>query len=93
MKPKKQELIAKLQRENRELKAQLVSNHHFASMDLKKFTIDRCMGSAVILELTCLGGKIKIDPVAISDGLSDETIAALKEDLIRSYNKAVEFKP
>ena len=89
---KKLDQIAQLQRKNRELEAQLVHQHHFASIELDKLNTDHMMGSAVILELTFLGGKV-IGPVAIKDGLSLETIKALKADLVRSYEKTVEFKP
>lgn len=85
--------IAKLEREKKELEAQLVFRHHFASAELDKMSIDRMMGSAVILEMKALGGKFGVDPVAISDGLSEETIKAIKADLVRSYNQAIEFKP
>ena len=88
-----QDLIAKLERENMELKAQLVFRHHFASRELDKFTIDRMTGSCVIVSMVALGGKTKMDPIAIRDGLSDETIASLKKDIQRSYDSAVEFKP
>lgn len=51
------------------------------------------MGSAVIITLTSLGGKELILPSAIRDGLSKETIAAIKLDLKRSYEVATVFKP
>lgn len=84
---------ADLQRKVKELEAQLVHQYHFASLGVEKADMRRTMGSAVILELTYLGGRKVIEPVAIKDGLSDETIAAIKADLKRSYERAVEFKP
>lgn len=51
------------------------------------------MGSGVLLELTFIGGKEAISPVVIKDGLSAETIAAIKADIRRSYELAVAFKP
>lgn len=86
-------LIADLRRELREAKAMAVHNYHFASKEIEKLSIDRCMGSAVILELTLLGGKKGVEPVAIRNGLSAETIAAIKADLKRSFEWATEFKP
>ena len=93
MKPKKSELLAKLQRENKELKAQLVHAYHFACKDIDAMSMDRCMGSAVILELTSLGGNKNVGPVAIRNGLSPDTIKAIKDDLRSSYEEAIEFKP
>jgi hypothetical protein len=87
------ELIAELQRKLKESEAQQASTYHFAAAELKRLSLDRCMGGAVILELTTLGGKKKVGPVAIRDGLSPETIAAIHADLARSYALAVEFKP
>lgn len=82
---------ADLARKVKELEAQLASTYHFASVDLHK--AGDLGGSAVILELTWLGGKAAICPVAIRGGLSPETIAALRNDLARSYDEAIEFKP
>lgn len=86
-------LIAELQRKLRESEAQRASAYHFAASELKRLSLDRCVGSAVILELTLLGDNRKVGPVAIRDGLSAETIAAIKSDLVRSYESAVELKP
>lgn len=83
---------ADLQRQVKELHAQLVHQYHFASFYLDKASISKTFGSAVILELTFLGGHKVMEPVAIKDGLSDETIAAIKADLKRSYDRTVEFK-
>jgi len=83
----------KLIRENEELKAQLVHTYHFASQELDKLGTDRMMGSAVILSLKSLGGLKTCGPVAIRGGLSKETIEAIKADLKRSYEEAIEFKP
>lgn len=86
-------LIARLQRELREAKAMAVHNYHFASKEIDKLSIARCMGSVVILELTLPGGKKGVEPVAIRNGLSTATIAAIKADLKRSFEYATEFKP
>jgi hypothetical protein len=84
---------ADLQRKVKELEAQLVHQYHFATAEIGKASIQKTFGSAVILELTFLGGRKVCEPVAIKDGLSDETIAAIKADLKRSYERTVEFKP
>lgn len=84
---------ADLAREVKELKAQLASTYHFASVNLPKANQDRMMASGVLLELHALGGREIIEPVVIRGGLSDDTIAALQRDMARSYESAVEFKP
>jgi hypothetical protein len=82
-----------LQREVKELKAQLASSGYFAAQDLKKLSTDRIMGSAVIIEMTTLGGRLVVSPFAICDGLSQATIDALTADLVRSYELATQLKP
>jgi hypothetical protein len=51
------------------------------------------MGSGVILSMTFLGGKEVFEPVMIRNGLSKETIEAIKADLVRSFEYATEMKP
>ena len=82
-----------LERKVRELEAQLVHRCHFASRTIDKAGIKSLTGSGVIISLVTLGGREIIEPVCIRDGLSDETIAALKADFVRSYEIATMFKP
>jgi len=91
-KQSKAQRIIELERKLKEAQACQIHTHHFASAELDRFGIDKMMGSGVILELSALGGRA-LTPVMISDGLSAETIAAIKADLVRSYNKKTEFKP
>jgi hypothetical protein len=81
-----------LEREVKELKAQLSSSYHFAHQTIDKASIDRLLGSGVLLELTGIGGKEIISPVMILNGLSKETIEALKADFKRSYDYATELR-
>ncbi len=74
-----------------ELEAQLAHRYHFANADLHKAGTAHKMASGVLLQLTAIGGKEIITPVMIKDGLSDETIAAIRKDLKRSYDLAVIF--
>lgn len=85
--------IAELERKLMEAEAQLVHVYHFAGIDLPKFGIDKCAGSAVILTLSTLGNRATIGPIAIRDGLSQTTIDALQADFIRSYEEAIVLKP
>lgn len=90
---KANERIAELERKLREAEASQVHRYHFADATIDKASISRCMGSGVVISLTFLGGKEVFDPVMIRDGLSEETIQALKSDFRRSFVTATEFKP
>ena len=89
----KAQRIAELEQKLEEAKAYHIYRHHLASKGLDKFSTDRLMGSGVVLSLTLLGGNKPFEPVMIRNGLSPETIAALKADLVRSFNYATELKP
>lgn len=82
---------AELQRKVLELEAQLASTYHFASATLDK--AGDLKGSGVLLQMHALGGKELITPVVIRDGLSTDTIAALRRDIARSYDAATAMKP
>jgi len=81
-----------LERRCVELKAQMASTYHYAYNEVEKASVDRLMGSGVLLQLTASGGKEIMDPVMIRDGLSNATIEAIKADLKRSYDLATLFK-
>jgi hypothetical protein len=76
-----------------ELKSQLAHSYHFASAEIHKASTDRLMASGCLLQLTDIGGKEIINPILIKDGLSPDTIAAIKKDIQRSYDLAILFKP
>jgi len=84
---------AQLARKVLELEAQLIHQYHFADAYLAAIKPGSYMASGVILQLSALGGREIIAPVMIKDGLSPETIAAIRADLRRSYELMVEFKP
>lgn len=90
MKPEKP-TRAELQRKIMELEAQLASTYHFADANLHK--AQDLMGSGVLIQMHGLGGRELITPVVIRDGLSPETIAAIRKDIARSYELATLFKP
>ena len=81
-----------LERKLIEVNACLSHGYHLANGAIDKASTKHMMGSGVVLTLTALGGREIIKPVMINDGLSDETIAAIKADLKRSYNTAIRFK-
>lgn len=81
-----------LKRKLREAEASQLHQLHFAADTLKKFSVDRIAGSSVILEVSSLGGKLVLGPVAVN-GFSTETIAALTADLRRTYEYRIQLKP
>lgn len=95
MKPKqtKSQRIAELERKLNEALAGQAHVYHFASASIDKASTDHLLASGVIITLTVLGGREIFSPVLIRDGLSKETIAALKADFVRSYENTVSFKP
>ena len=96
MKPEKKtkaQRIVELERKLYESSSYHIYRHHFASKALDKLNTDKLMGSGIILSLTKVGGQEVFEPVMICNGLSKETIAALKADLARSFNYATELKP
>lgn len=84
---------AALHRKIKELEAQMSHSYHFAAATLDKAGPGAGSGSSLIVTLTWLGGREAIVPVAIRGGLSPDTIAALRRDIVRSYEEAVELKP
>ena len=88
-----QQQVKDLERKLIESNAAQAHVYHFASSYLKKASTECLTGSGVILTLTALGGRVICEPVLIRNGLSLETVAALKADMVRSYQDAVVFKP
>lgn len=83
---------ADLERKILELEALQPHRLAFGQTEIDKASVDRLMGSGVILSLTVLGGKQVLEPVCIRDGLSKETIAAIKADMHRSFEVASLYK-
>jgi len=76
--------LTKLKRENLELKASTGAAHVHQHRNIKNASTDKLMGSGCLLEISGIGGKLLIEPIMISDGLSPETIAAIQKDIKRS---------
>ena len=89
----KAQRVVQLERQVREAIAGQAHVYHFADAYLHKASTDHLMASGVILTLTVLGGREICEPVMIRDGLSKETIEALRGDLRRSYELATMYKP
>lgn len=87
--PTRADLLRKID----ELEAQQAGILHFADIGLAKAGTDKMMGSAVIVRLHTLGGSEITPTFAIRDGLSPETIAALRKDIARSWELATMYVP
>lgn len=83
--------VAELERKLFEMKSQQASVLATAFDSIQKSA--EFMGSGVILQLTALGGKELIPAVMIRDGLSHKTIAAIQDDLCRSFELATMANP
>lgn len=97
---KKQTLIAEMQNKINELQNKLFAseasqlhNLHFASANLQKACNSKMQGSGVILSIKALNGTDIVQPTMIANGLSQETIAAIKVDLRKAYDYTVALKP
>jgi hypothetical protein len=88
MKQSKQQLRRKIT----DLESQLTSRLYWAGREIDSCSTDKLLGSGVVMQLTFLGGKDAMEPVCIRDGLSRETIDAIKADLKRSYDLATLLK-
>ncbi len=89
----KRKTRAELERKLVEMEAQLASTYHFSGHYLSEFTTDKMTGSGVLIQMSSLGGRIEMNPVVIRDGLSNETIEALKKDMRRSFELATMYRP
>lgn len=77
----------------KELESQLAHGYYFAGEALNKLDIAHLIGSGVLMQLFVNGESEAKVTIMIKDGLSIETIKAIKNDLIRSYENAIEMKP
>jgi hypothetical protein len=73
--------------------AQQVHNYYFADISLEHLTKESFTGSAIIVTLTALNGRVLMKPTAIRNGLSEELIAALRNEFCDSYEQLIEYKP
>lgn len=93
---KKEKVVETKSDLSRKLKEALAGQayvYHYAQLEVENLSIEKLIGSGVVLEITTLGGRVGVKPVLIRDGLSEETINAIKTDLKRSYDLAIAPKP
>lgn len=76
-----------------QFKSSLSSSYHFAGNALLKLNRNRYMASGVIMTISDISGKEVMQQVCFKDGLSNESINALLEDMQYSYDRGTEFKP
>lgn len=80
----KKPTYAQLERKVMEYHAGLAVVYSHAMNNLKHASTDRRMASGVLLQLTAVGGEEIIPPVMIRDGISNNTLLALRSDIERS---------
>lgn len=90
---KKRKTYAELQQQIKELEAQLTHVPYFAINELTRTSEKYLLGSGVLITMHGIGGKQLVTPFMVKDGLSQETIEALKADLRRTYELMVSFNP
>lgn len=93
MKPKikKIDAINKLNNESVALHAQMFHAAFFAHSELTSMSKMNFTASAVIITITNLSGKVLMQPVAVRDGLSLDTVKALQADIKRSQKGLKDF--
>lgn len=87
----KRKTRAELEQRVIDLESQLIHRYEAAKKELDK-TGESLHASAAVLRITGLGGREIVSPVAILNGLSKESIEALKRDLQRSFDSATHTK-
>lgn len=82
---------AELEQQIVDLSAQLVHRYKSAKKELDGAG-ETLTASAAVIRITGLGGREIVAPVAIINGLSKETIQALRNDLQRSFDHVAGVK-
>ena len=97
---KKQTIITEMQNKINELQGKLfvseasqLHNLHFASADIQRTHNSKMQGSGVILSIKALNGADIVKPTMLVNGLSQETILAIKADFCKSYEYTIALKP
>lgn len=81
MKKSKQKSREALEAEIKMLRASLRCNLAVASKQLGDVTNKRFMASGVIVSITSLNGSPLVEPFVCSDGLTQETVSALRKQI------------
>lgn len=85
--------IADLERALSNARASLASACANAFDKMEEASVENFMGAGVVLCIRDPNGRDIIEPVMIRDGLSSSSIAALKDDLCRSFELATLASP
>lgn len=92
-KQKRAEEITALRTQLATAKASQTHNYHFADASISRTSTDMLEESGVVISVRALNGTELIPDVMIPDGLSDNTIEALRADFRRAYLRMTELKP
>jgi hypothetical protein len=84
--------IAELERKLVESQSGQPIRLHLAYRGIEAGGENDLMGSGVVISMTVIGGRQLCEPFLVRDGLSAETIAAIKTDIQRSYALATMYK-
>lgn len=82
---KKKQTREQLEQRIKDLEAQLPSTYRSAKNAMNKAG-DALTASAAVITISAFGGRTIVQPVAILDGLSKETIECIKNDIQRSLD-------
>jgi hypothetical protein len=86
MTAKKLSRTAQLAKDLLQSKAHDIGTLASANRDIGKANTDKYMASGVIITVQNLSGANIVEPFMIVDGLSAETIAAIRADIKRTYD-------
>lgn len=87
----KDDQIRKLQQEILVLRSSDIGAYKQALHDIKTLNGGRYMASGLIITITDLSGKVVLNPVTVTDGLSTSTIDSLTADIRKSLNLRLEL--
>lgn len=76
--------VAELERQIIKLEAAQVSRLKCSYDKALKASVEKCMGSGLIIQVTDLEGKNVIDPTMIVNGFSKDLIDALRAEIYQS---------
>lgn len=78
--------VQQLKRKILELESQTILNLNHAAKNISKAG-EPLFASACIVQISALGGREILPAFCIYDGLSPDTIEAIKQDIIRTCNR------
>lgn len=81
--------LAAARAEIKEMEAQTISRLLAAYNNIQNAGKSRMMASGVIVSIHALGGREIVPPFVVADGLADDTIAALRRDVLTTQHDTI----